>query len=248
MDATTTAFVEGADLPDLDAARRDPALGESGRALIEALLARDAAKVEAALARDPKLTGTRAGGTTLAELAVAIGDAELLDAMLAQGVSPDADADGVPLILALHATVPDLAFVLLRAGASPTPASAALEPFRAAIALGSPAGVQLLLDHGADPDVVGPLGRRPLHVALDMEQFDIAELLLKCGADPWALDASGANLATAATTPMLSGSLHNAVAQARLRERVRAMGWPEPFPAPAELVALAAAGTWPPRV
>ena len=36
-----------------------------------------------------------------------------------------------------------------------------------------------------------------------------------------------------------------AATQARLRERVRAMGWPEPFPAPAELVALAAAGTWP---
>ena len=243
----TTAFVDGADLPDPDAARRDPALGESGRALIEAVLAHDVGRVDELLKRDPALARTDAGGTTLAELAVATGDAGLLHVLLSRGGEPDGIGDGAPLILALHATEPDLALVLLLAGASPTPADAPLEPFRAAIALGSLAGVQMLLDHGADPDTAGPLARRPLHIALDMEQFEVAELLLRCGADPWALDASGANLATGATTPMVSGSLANAVAQARLREQVRGLGWPEPIPTPAALVAKAAAGDWPPR-
>jgi hypothetical protein len=246
-DAPPIAFVEGADLPDIDAVRRDPALGGSGRALVDAVLARDAAAAQALLVEDGGLATTHAGGASLAELAVATGDVELLERLLEAGVPADPDGDGNPLILALHAAAPDPAFVLLRGGAAPTPTDAPLEPLRAAIALGSAGGVRLLLDHGADANTLGPLGRRPLHIALDMEQFAIAELLLERGADPWALDASGANLATAAATPMLSGSPENAAAQGRLRERVRGLGWPDPEPTPAELVRRAAAGTWPPR-
>lgn len=242
----TAAFSPDADRPDLEAAARDPALGESGRALVEALIARDPHAADALLARDPALARSRPGGVALAELAVAAGDPDLLERVLARGAPADGTGDGAPLILALHAAAPDLAVVLLRADASPAPDAARLEPMRAAIALGSLAGVRLLLDHGADPNVVGPLERRPLHVALDMEQFAVAELLLDRGADPWALDASGANLGTAASTPMVSGSLDNAVAQARLRARLRGLGWPEPAPSPAELKARAAAGDWPP--
>lgn len=243
----TNAFVDGADLPSGDTLRRDPSLGASGRSLVEALLNHDADRIEDLLARDPALARTEAGGLSLAEIAVATGDATLLERVLSRGAAADGAGDGGPLILALHARVPDLAVILLDHGASPTPPGAPLEPFRAAIALGSIAGVRLLLDRGADPDTAGPLARRPLHVALDMEQFAIAELLLDRGADPWATDAAGANLATGASTPMIGGSADAAVAQARLRARVRALGWPEPFPPPAELKALAAADEWPPK-
>ena len=241
-----TAFSPDADLPDLEAAARDPALGESGRALVEALIARDTAAADALLARDPALARLRPGGVALAELAVAAGDPELLERVLARGAPADGTGDGGPLILALHANAPDLALVLLAAHAAAVPEAAPLEPLRAAIALGSLAGVRMLLDHGADANTVGPLARRPLHIALDMEQFAAAELLLDRGADAWALDASGANLGTAATTPMVSGSLDGAVAQARLRARLRALGWPEPPPSPAGLKARAAKGDWPP--
>jgi uncharacterized protein len=242
----TEAFVEGADLPEPEALRGDPTLGASGRALIDALLAGDPGRADDLLARDPALARLTVAGLSLAEVAVATGNAESLRVVLSRGAAFDAVGDGAPLILALHARAPDLALALLDGGTSPTPAGAVLEPLRAAIALGSAGGVRLLLDYGADPNVTGPLGRRPLHLALDMEQFAIAELLIERGADPWALDASGANLATAAATPMLTASPADAAAQVRLRARVRALGWPEPFPAPHELVARAALGDWPP--
>lgn len=240
------AFVYGADLPDPDRLRRDPGLGESGRALVDAVLSGDVDRTDDLLARDPRLSHTSAAGVSLAELAVATGSEPLLRVVLDRGAAPDGTGDGAPLILALQARAPDLALTLLDYDASPTPPGAPLEPFRMAIALGSIAGVRLLLDRGANPDVVGPLARRPLHLALDMEQFAIAELLLDRGADPWAADASGANLATAATAPMVSGLSEQAVAQARLRTRVAALGWPEPHPAPRDLVALVASGDWPP--
>lgn len=247
MDGTlTSAFVDGADLPDFDAIRRASGPGESGRKLIDALLARDLDRVDDLLAKDPALARAGSDGVSLAELAVATGDAELLHTVLSRGAAPDGNGDGAPLLLALQATGPELALTLLSAGASPTPASAPLDAFRTATALGSTAGVRMLLDQGADPNTLGPLARRPLHIALDMEQFVVAELLLDRGADPWAIDASGANLATGASTPMVSGSLVDAVAQARLRDRVRKLRWPEPFPTPSEAAARAAAGDWPP--
>lgn len=241
----TDAFVAGADLPAADALRRDPALGASGQALIAALLAHDAGRVDDLLAHDPALARQVAAGLSLAEIAVATGDAALIEVVLARGAAVDGTGDGGPLILALHARAPDPAMILLDHGASPTPPAAPLEPFRAAIALGSVAGVRLLLDRGADPDIRGPLDRRPLHVALDMEAFAIAELLLDRGADPWAIDAAGANLATGATTPLIGRSAEAALGQARLRARVRELGWPEPHPTPAALKARAATGDWP---
>jgi uncharacterized protein len=243
----TDAFVPGADLPDADALRRDAALGESGRAVIDALLSGDADRLDDLLARDPALARTTATGLSLAEIAVATGDQILLTAVLNRGAAPDGAGDGAPLILALHARGPELALILLDHHASPTPRAAPLEPMRAAVALGSSAGVRLLLDRGADPDTIGPLGRRPLHLALDMERFAIAELLLDRGADPFALDASGANLATSAATAMVGDDPAEAAAQARLIARARALGWPEPFPEPHALVARAAAADWPPR-
>ena len=242
------AFVDDADLPDARDLRAAPGLGGSARDLIDALLAVDLPRVRLALERDPALAGVSADGRSLAEIAVATGDATLLRELLSHDVAADGAGDGAPLILALHARSPDLAFVLLaEGGASPAPAAGRLEPVRAAIALGSEGGVRLLLDHGLDPDVRDQLGRAPLHVALDMEKFALAELLLDRGADPYAIDQAGANLATSLGAPMVTDAPAEAAARARLAARLPALGWPEPAPAPRALAALAAEGRWPPR-
>lgn len=241
------AFVEGADLPDGRDLRAAPELGGAGQELIEALLAADVGRVRLLLERDRALAGLKADGRSLAEIAVATGDATMLREILSHGAASD-DGLGGPLALALHARSPDLAFVLLtEGGATPAPVDAPLDPVRAAIALGSTGGVRLLLDHGLDPDVRDDLDRRPLHVALDMEQFAIAELLLDQGADPYAIDIAGANLGTSATTAMVSAAPEQAAAQRRLAARLPALGWPEPTPAPRALLALASDGNWPPR-
>lgn len=242
----TEAFIDGADLPDAGALQRDPSLGGSGRALVDALLAHDADVVDSLLAHDSALVRATFAGQSLTEIAIATGDMTIIETVLARGAALDGTGDGGPLILALQSSAPDIAWLLLDRGAAVAPKGAPLEPVRTAIALGSSGGVRMLLDRGLDPDLTGALARRPLHVALDMEQFTIAELLIDRGADPYAIDAAGANLATAATTPMVTTSVVEAGAQARLRERLAALRWPEPHPAPPALVAMAATGNWPP--
>lgn len=245
----TDRFVAGADLPDARALREAPGLGASGRDLIDAVLAADVPRVRYLMERDRALARTAADGRSLAEVAVATGDATLLREVLSHGVDPNgAGDDGAPLILALHATGPELAHVLLAEhGAAPAPAGGVLEPVRAAIALGSAAGVRMLLDHGLDPDARDTLDRRPLHVALDMERFAIAELLLAAGADPFAIDAGGANLASSLAMPMVTDAPEEEAARARLAAGLARIGWPHPAPTPREVLALAADGRWPPR-
>lgn len=245
-DIAKISFVEGTELPDFRALATDSAIGGSARDLLDALAAVDGDRIEALLLRDPGLSRFSVDDRTLAELAVATGDASVVQRLLAHEALPDANGDGAPLVLALHARHPDLAHALLAAGADPTPKAALLEPFRAAIALGSVGGVRMLLDHGADPNVSGPLARRPLHIALDMEKFAIAERLIEAGADPWAIDSSGANLGTAVTTPMLTDSPGDHAAQRRLATKAQGLGWPDPVPSPQKVRALADEGRWPP--
>jgi hypothetical protein len=155
-------------------------------------------------------------------------------------------ADGVPLSLALMARQPDYAHALLAEGADPTPDGNPLGPFRTAIAGGSMGGVRMLLDSRGDPNVADRLGHRPLLIALDIERFAIAELLLDRGANPWAIDSSGGNLGTAAYTPMVTDDAAEAEAQRRLRTRLSRLGWPAPPPSPAQIRTLALNRQWPP--
>ena len=153
---------------------------------------------------------------------------------------------GLPLRLALRAKDAAFAHRLLEAGASPNPKGNPSGPLRTTIALNSLGAVRMLLDFRADPNVMEATGNRPLHTALDMEHFRIAELLLDRGADPWAIDSGGANLGTAATTAMLTDAAEEAEAQRRLAERLGKLGWPEPVPSARGVRAAAAAGQWPP--
>lgn len=245
-EVSRAAFVDGADLPDSNDLLGASMLGGSGRDLVAALVARDAGRVVHLVDRDPQLLEAVAAERTMLEIAVATGDIALVDVLIAKGAALDGTGDGGPLVLALHARTPDLAHALLTAGANPVPPDNPLAAFRAAIALGSGAGVRLLLDFGADPDTIGPLGRRPLHIASDMEQFRIVELLIAHGGDPWAIDNGGANLGTAVTTRMLNDVPEERSAQQRLAARIRQIGWPDPPPTPHLIRTMAADGRWPP--
>jgi hypothetical protein len=95
-------------------------------------------------------------------------------------------------------------------------------------------------------DAMERTGARALHVALDMDRFQIAELLLERGADPWAIDSGGANLGSSVAEPMLTKSPADEAAQRRLSQRVHAIGWPQPAPSSREVRQLAFSGEWPP--
>lgn len=247
-DARSQCFAPGTELPAPDAVLAQPGVGESAKHLVDALTSADVPAVRRLLAADPALARLPLGkGADMLSLGVASCEHEALDLLIAAGAPLDgAGASGLPLTLALRARDPWFTTRLLSAGAAPEPEGAPILPLRTAIGLNSIAGVDLLLDAGADPDVAERTGRRPLHVALDMERFRIAERLIERGADPWAIDSGGANLATATVTEMLTDDDAEAAAQKRLRARVAALGWPEPLPTPRAIRALALEGKWPP--
>ncbi|PCD03194.1 hypothetical protein COC42_01870 [Sphingomonas spermidinifaciens] len=246
-------FYPETQLPDPGAAIRSAGVGDSARSLIEALAAGDEAQVASLLNADPQLARQPLGKRyDMLSFAVASCRRGAVDALLAAGAPVNGGDDGMPLILALRARDTWFAERLLKAGASPEPRGNPTIPMSTVIGLNQPDRVAMLLDAGASPD--GPrqrdtahdTGNRPLHQALDMERFRIAELLLDRGADPWAIDAGGANLATSAATPMLTKDEAEAKAQRRLLARVEALGWPRPAPDPRAIRKLALEGAWPP--
>ncbi|MEG3175302.1 ankyrin repeat domain-containing protein [Sphingomonas sp. RB3P16] len=246
-ESAARCFAPDTVLPQRAATLADPRLGQSARDLAEALFDRDLPRATRLLDRDPALAKVGFGAHfDMLVVALSTCDHQAVDLLLAKGAAPDGVTPGIPLVYALRAEAPWFAERLLRAGAAATPARDATGPINTAIALNSLDGVRMLLDFHADPNVAERTGNRPLHTALDMERFRIAELLLDRGGDPWAIDVGGANLATSTHTPMLTADAAEAAAQRRLASRVTKLGWPDPAPSPREIRVLALAGKWPP--
>lgn len=247
-EARTACFAPDTELPSRQDVMSDYRLGQSARALANALLEGDLAGAGKLLAGDAALAKSPIGRHhDMLTLAVSTCSADAVGLLLRHGAPADGrDAQGLPLRLALRADDPAMAARLLEGGASAAPSGSPMGPMRTAISLNSPGGVRLLLDHGADPNLTESTGNRPLHTALDMERFRIAELLLERGADPWAIDVGGANLGTATVTPMLTKSPEDAEAQQRLAARLPALGWPSPPPTPRAIRTAALSGDWPP--
>lgn len=247
-DARADCFVQGTELPTRRDTLTDQRLGAAARDFAEALFDGNLERAGQLLRGDPGLARRRVGvHYDMLSVALATCRADAVDLVVRGGAPLDGvDDKGLPLRLALRAKDPAFAHRLLTAGASPNPAGSPSGPLRTAITLNSLGAVRMLLDFRADPDIMEATGNRPLHTALDMEHFRIAELLLDRGADAWAIDSGGANLGTAATTKMLTDSAEEAEAQRRLAERLRKLGWPDPAPSPRDVRAAAASGNWPP--
>ncbi|WP_315760372.1 hypothetical protein [Sphingomonas sp. Y38-1Y] len=166
--------------------------------------------------------------------------------MLDAGASPDGDGGGLPLTLALRAKDDAMARLLLKRGASPNPRGAPILPIRTVIGLNDLARAQMLIAAGLDLEALERTGRRALHIALDQERFRIAAALLDAGADPFAIDAGGANLGAAVVGPTTTDDPTELAAKQALAGRLRALGWPEPVPHDRQIARMAIEGAWPP--
>lgn len=102
-------------------------------------------------------------GFTPLHLAAFFGGVEAVEAILAAGADPDADADNV---FKVH-------------------------PIHSASAVGDHASVRALLAAGANPNVAQQGGYTPLHAAAHNADAELAKLLLSYGADPDMADDSG---------------------------------------------------------
>lgn len=248
-EADAACFAPDTALPKRREIMGDTHLGQTARDLALALLTDEVATARRLLDSDPRLVSEAVGSHhDILSIAVAGCDPAAVELVLARGATPDGvQGKGMPLQLALRATRPDMAFLLLKRGASPHPKGDPAGPITTAIELNSLGGVRMLLDFRADPNLAERTGNRPLQTALDMEHFRIAELLLDRDADPWAIDGGGANLGSSLASPMVTSAPEESAARARLIQRLARLGWPRPTPSPAEVRALALAGKWPPK-
>jgi len=246
--ADAACFSPGVELPTRQAALADRTLSAAARELARALFDDRLDQARRLLRADPTLAMRRVGAHhDMLSVAVATCRPEAVALIVRSGAPLNGlDDRGLPLRLALRAEDTGLAHQLLQAGASPNPRGHPSGPLRTAITLNALGAVRMLLDFKADPNAMEATGNRPLHMALDMEHFRIAELLLDRGADAWAIDSGGANLASSVAMPMLTTSEMEARAQRRLAARLKRLGWPEPTPSPRQIRTLALRGDWPP--
>lgn len=86
----------------------------------------------------------------------------------------------------------------------------------------------------------------PMIEAAETDQWPVVEILIDHGADIWAHDEFGIVAGGyALTSRIVSGSAEDA-ARLRVIEKLKAKGFPLPPPNPDEVLALDAAGKWPP--
>lgn len=180
----------GATAEIADAVERDPALAEYRDPQgVSALLW--AIYMGQSLVRDYLLARLAAHGALLDIYeAAALGDIPRLKAILSadsEAVNLPAGDGWTPLHLAAAFGSPEAAEVLLSHGALVDAVSQNAQhnqPLHAALALGrNPATVQLLLDKGADPNARQTGGYTPLFSAGAAGRLDLAELLIRSGAD-----------------------------------------------------------------
>ncbi|PLR27279.1 hypothetical protein SGCZBJ_07725 [Caulobacter zeae] len=245
--ALASCFVGGTALPDSRAALAAADHGQAGRDLMSAVLKGDVGEAQRRLRADPALKTTRGGPNgDLLSLAIARCDKPMVATLLDLGVPPGGAANAVPLSLALRATDPSFATQLLQAGASPQRRET-YWPLKAVIGLNSLGAVRLLLQHGARINDHDATGATPMRLAVEQQNFRIAELLLEKGADPWAVGSNGETVGTVLAGPMRPGDPEEQAARPRVIEALKKAGWAIPGgPDAKETRRLVLTGAWPP--
>jgi len=142
-------------------------------------------------------------------LAVAAGDIQEVDRLLAEGANPDEKAimGHSSLIMAARSDYPLIAERLLNARADPNQRdSLDWAPLHHAVKTDSASldMISILVRRGADVNVRDSHLRTPLHRAAQFGHVQAVQLLLRLGADPNAEDENG-------WTPLDRGRLHPAI-------------------------------------
>ena len=221
----------------------DPA----ARPFIEAV---EAGNVQAAIDRARSLREgvnvVGAQGETALLLAVARLDKPMVTALLTAGANPDGGPDRSPLAMAAQAKDAWFARTLLQAGAHPDAPSGGETPLVRAILVNRLDMIDLLLDAGAKPDLANAMGVTPSMTAAKIDDFQAVLRLLDRGASPYAADERGVSLAFLTGLSNLASNNPQGQARDEVAARLQRAGVPWPPPAPQDLLALKAAGRWPP--
>jgi hypothetical protein len=218
------------------------------RAFIEAVEAGDVARaIDRARALREGVNAVGTQGETALLLAVARLDKPMVTALLTAGADPDGGPDRSPLAMAAQAKDVWFAKTLLKANASPEATSGGESPLFRAILVNRLDMIDLLLEAGAKPDAVNAMGVAPSMTAAKIDDFQAVLRLLDRGASPFAADPRGMSLAYLTGRSYLASDNPQGRARDQVAARLQSAGVPWPPPSPQDLLALKAAGRWPPR-
>jgi hypothetical protein len=246
-------------LPDRQLALSHLSGGEAARALAEAVWDGDRDRAAQLLKADPRLLSAQVQfdkrmqspppgqyGDLLA-FAVSRCDSAMVQMLLSSGMPPDGVQKGEALIVALLADTPEMADLILNAGASPDPQKVGGKNLVHELsAMGGVGGIQTLIRHGLDVNWVDAQGNDHLDTALTMEQYVIAEHLVRAGAKLWRINGAGALSAwTLSKEPVLAPDRENIAARSRLLASAQVEGLPWPAPDPEKVRQMVLAKTWP---
>lgn len=259
--AAQSCMMPGAGTPDREKVLANSTNGQLGREAMAAAFDGDVETVRRIVMSDRRVLETKVVAEPypasrpagqwgdLLTIAVTRCDADLVRALLGLGASPNGADYGRPLATALRTRTPEMAALLLDAGADPDPVVKGGEDvLDSVMAYGGVGAMEMLLRHGLDPNREGPNGGdTPLWTAIATEQYEIAHLLMDRGASPWIIDGTGASAAwtLARGGPIVFGGDEQSGLHAKLVERAKLPGVPWPPPDQQEMRRMVLAGEWP---
>ncbi len=233
--------------------------GTSGRDFAQAVFAGDVAGAQNMIASDPKLLQTQVTFDPKMEsapvgqygdalvFAVSACNIDMMNMLLASRMPVDGIQRGQALTLALLADTPEMAEILLAAGASPDPQKNGGEnTMREIIAYSAKGGAMTLLRYKLDVEWVDKFGDDHLDTALSMEEYVIAELLVQRGANLWRIMGAGSLPAWALNkVPVIELSAEQSAARDRLIALAKRSNLPWPAPDPVTVRNMVLANKWP---
>jgi len=162
--------------------------------LLEAIKRGDVAAFEECLAAGVDVNGRDRFGWSPLDCAIDVGSVEFVRKLIKAGAEVNVESEGIsPLEAALRKERPDIAEILLKAGAVPkalTPNSA--DPFLTACTLGYVDLVKLFIESGADPNASDNWGETALMSAVGTHgSVELVRLLISNGAEVERPDKEG---------------------------------------------------------
>jgi len=162
--------------------------------LLDAIKRQDAAAFDKCLATGLDVNKRDRFGWSPLDCAIDVGSVEFVRKLIKAGAEVNVESEGIsPLEAALHKERPDIAEILLKAGAVPkalTPNSA--DPFLTACTLGYVDLVKLFIESGADPNASDNWGETALMSAVGTHgSVELVRLLISNGAEVERPDKEG---------------------------------------------------------
>ncbi|WP_086607741.1 ankyrin repeat domain-containing protein [Erythrobacter donghaensis] len=226
-----------------DAAFPDPVVHQAAQAIVDGGGANEIARAAAA----GKLDFAGPQNDTLLTLSVQGNKVEAVREILRRGANPNVPAERAPIAIAASGADFRIVQYLLEAGASPNGIVGSQSAIWRAASGGRRDVAEMLLDAGASIDAADANGDTPLSNAVQSGEFELAHYLLSRGASPFASDKSGVTIGFWLGFVRLDPTSEKGRARDRLIQVLKDRGHPWPPPGPDEVLAMKAAGQWPPR-